>query len=120
MWGILNETSWSNSSYANVHSNLKGKKTDRGGQHVMLLDVRRQYIYAWTPRHSFSPKNKDFTATGQAEVIRLIEQMGPLMVDAPQEEGDTRQIFNEPVYITMDNYFSGDNVMARFEQPLWR
>ena len=34
------------------------------------------------------------------------------MVGAPQEEGDTwRQIFNEPVHITMDNYFSGDNVM---------
>jgi hypothetical protein len=106
------ETSWPNSSYADVHSTLKGKKTDRGGQHVLLLDARRRYIYAWTPRHSFFPKNKDFTATGQAEVIRLLDQIAPLIVGAPQEEGDTRrQIFTEPVHLTMDNYFSGDNVM---------
>ena len=106
------ETSWPTSSNADVHSNLTGKKTDKGGQHVLLLDARRRYIYAWTHRHSYFPKNKDFTATGQAEVIRLIEQIGPLMVGAPQEEGDTwRQNFNEPVHITIDNYFSGDNVM---------
>ena len=95
-----------------MYSTLKGKKTDRGGQHVLLLDARRRYIYAWTPRHSFFPKNKDFTATGQAEVIRLLDQIAPLIVGAPQEEGDTRrQIFTEPVHLTMDNYFSGDNVM---------
>ncbi|MFM8622856.1 MAG: hypothetical protein ACKOB3_05715, partial [Holophagaceae bacterium] len=106
------ETSWPNSSYADVHSNLKGKKTDRGGQHVLLLDARRRYIYAWTPRHSFFPRKKDFTASGQAEVIRLVELISPLIKGAPQEEGDKRrQIFNEPVHITMDNYFSGDNVM---------
>jgi hypothetical protein len=50
------ETSWPNSSYTDVHSNLKGKKTDRGGQHVLFLDARRHYIYAWTPRHSFSQR----------------------------------------------------------------
>ncbi len=58
------ETSWPNSSYADVNSVLKGKKTDKGGQLVLLLDARRRYMYAWTPCHSFFPKNKDFTATG--------------------------------------------------------
>jgi hypothetical protein len=63
------------------------------------------------PRHSFF-KDKDFTAAGQAEVIRLIEQMGPLMVGQPQDEGDTRrQMFNRPDHIPMDNYFRGGNVM---------
>jgi hypothetical protein len=98
------ETSWPNSSYADVHSNQKGKETDKGGQHVLLLDARRRYMYAWTPRHSFFPKNKDFTTTGPAEVVYLIEKLGALMVGAPQEEGDKQhQIFNEPVHITMDN-----------------
>ncbi len=80
---------------------------------MLLLDAKRRYIYAWTPRHSFFPKNKDFTATGQAEVIRLIEKIDPLIVGVPQEKGDTRrQIFNKLVHnITMDNYFSGDYVM---------
>ncbi len=32
------ETSWPD---ADVHSNLIGKKTDKGGQHVLLLDARR-------------------------------------------------------------------------------
>jgi hypothetical protein len=106
------ETSWPNSSYADVHSTLKGKKTDRGGQHVLLLDARRRYIYAWTPRHRFFAKNKSFSATGQAEVVRLIDKMEPLLVGGHQEDGDTRrQIFNAKVHITMDNYFSGDNVM---------
>ncbi len=31
-------TSWPNSSYADVHGRLSGKKTDKGGQHVLLLD----------------------------------------------------------------------------------
>ena len=106
------ETSWPNSSYADVHSNLIGKKTDKGGQHVLLLDARRRYMYAWTPRHSFFPKNKDFTALGPAEIVRLVEIIEPLMVGAHKEEGDTRrQIFHEPVHITMDNYFSGDNIL---------
>ena len=43
------ETSWPNSSYADVHSNLIGKKTDKGGQHVLLLDSNRWYVYAWIP-----------------------------------------------------------------------
>jgi hypothetical protein len=38
------ETSWPNSSYADVNSNLKGKKTDKGGQHVLLLNARRRYM----------------------------------------------------------------------------
>ena len=106
------ETSWPNSSYADVHRTLKGKKTDRGGQHVLLLDARRRYIYAWTPHHRCFAKNETFSATGQAEVVRLIDKMEPLLVGGHQDDGDTRrQIFNERVHITMDNYFSGDNVM---------
>jgi len=49
----MDETMWPNSSYADVHGRLSGKKTDKGGQHVLLLDARRQYMYAWSPRHRF-------------------------------------------------------------------
>ena len=72
-----------------MFSNLIGKKTDKGGQHVLLLDARRRYMYAWTPRHSFFPKNKDFTASGPAEVVRLIEIIAPLLVGAHKEDGDS-------------------------------
>ena len=69
-------------------------------------------MYAWTPRHSFFPKNKEFTASGPAEVVRLIDKIEPLIEGAKKKEGDTRrQIFNEPVHVTMDNYFSGDNIL---------
>jgi hypothetical protein len=69
-------------------------------------------MYVWTPCHSFFQKNKDFTASGPAEVVLLIDKIEPLMVGAHKEEGDTRrQIFLEPVHITLVNYFSGDNVV---------
>jgi hypothetical protein len=45
------KTTWPNSSYANVQRRLNGKKTEKGGQHVLLLDSQRGYVYAWTPCH---------------------------------------------------------------------
>jgi hypothetical protein len=47
----MDETTWPNSSYADVQGRLNGKKTDKGGQHVLLLDAQRRYLYAWTPHH---------------------------------------------------------------------
>ncbi len=42
----LDETTWPNSSYVGIQGPLQGKKTDKGGQHVLLLDSKRRYIYA--------------------------------------------------------------------------
>ena len=42
----LDETTWPNGSYADVHGWLNGKKCNKGGQHVLLLDARRRYLYA--------------------------------------------------------------------------
>ena len=47
----MDETTWQNSSYANVHNKFFNNKTDKGGQHVMLLDARRRYMYAYTARY---------------------------------------------------------------------
>ncbi len=49
----MDEKTWPNSSYADIQGCLQGKKTDKGGQHVLLLDPKRQYIYAYTPCHKF-------------------------------------------------------------------
>jgi hypothetical protein len=35
--------------YADIQGHLQGKKTDKGGHHVLLLDSKRGYIYAYTP-----------------------------------------------------------------------
>jgi hypothetical protein len=64
----MDETTWPNSSYAYTQGRLQGKKTDKGGQHVLLLDSKRQYIYAWTPCHKLFEVVQPFTATGPAEV----------------------------------------------------
>ncbi len=40
----LDEITWPNSSYADIQGRLQGKKTDKGGQHVLLLDSKRRYI----------------------------------------------------------------------------
>jgi hypothetical protein len=36
----MDETTWPNSSYVDVQGRLQGKKTDKGGQHVLLLDSK--------------------------------------------------------------------------------
>ncbi len=69
----LDETTWPNSSYVDIQGHLQGKKTDKGGQHVLLLDSKRQYIYAWTPHHKFFEVVQPFTATGPAEVKHLVD-----------------------------------------------
>ncbi len=94
----LDETTWPNSSYADIQRRLQGKKTDKGGQHVLLLDSKRRYIYAWTPRHKFFEVVKPFTASGLAEVKRLVDMITPLIVGATKDPTDKRkQLFSECV-----------------------
>ncbi len=35
-----NPLTWPNSSYVDIQGHLQGKKTDKGGQHVLLLDFK--------------------------------------------------------------------------------
>jgi hypothetical protein len=37
----MDEITWPNSSYADIQHHLQGKKTDKGGQHVLLPDSKR-------------------------------------------------------------------------------
>jgi hypothetical protein len=91
----MDETTWPNSSYADVHGRLSGKKTDKGGQHVLLLDSTRRYMYAWS--------------------------ITPLVKGASKEATDKRkQLFDEPVHITMDNFFSGDEVLTFLGERGWK
>jgi hypothetical protein len=117
----LDETTWPNSSYAGIQGCLNGKKTDKGGQHVLLLDSKRRYIYAYTPRHKFFEVVQPFTATGPAEVKRLVDIITPLVVGATQDPTDKRkQLFSECVHITMDNLFSGDEVVHYLGEGGWK
>jgi hypothetical protein len=108
----MDETTWPNGSYADMHGRLLGKKCNKGGQHVLLLDSRWRYMYAWTPRHNFYPVVPPFTASGPAEVKRMVELIAPLIKGADKDPSDKRrQIFDEPVHIAMDNFFSGDEIL---------
>ncbi len=108
----MDETTWPNSSYADVQGRLNGKKTDKGGQHVMLLDSQRRYVYAWTPRHKFFEIKAPFTAMGPAEVVIMMVVIKPLVKGAPKEPNDKRrQIYEEHVYVDIDNLFSGIEVL---------
>ncbi len=108
----LDETRWPNSSYADIQGRLQGKKTDKGGQHVLLLDSKRRYIYAWTPRHKFFEVVRPFMATGPVEVKRLVGIITPLVVGATKDQTDKRkQLFSKCVHITMDNLFNGDEAL---------
>ncbi len=84
----LDETTWPNSSYADIQGRLQGKKTDKGGQHVLLLDSKRRYIYSYTPRQIFFEVVQPFTTTGPSEVKRLVDIITPLVVGATQDPTD--------------------------------
>ncbi len=87
----LDETTWPNSSYVDIQCHLQGKKTDKGGQHVLGLDSKRRYIYAYTLCHKFFEVVQPFTATGPAEVKRLVDITTPLVVGATQDPTDKRK-----------------------------
>jgi hypothetical protein len=108
----MDMTTWPNSSYADIQGCLQGKKTDKGGQHVLLLDSIRRYIYACTPCHKFFEVVQPFTEIGPLEVKRLVDMITPLVVGTTKDPTDKRkQIFSERMHIAMDNHFCGDDVL---------
>ncbi len=79
---------------------------------MLLLDSKRRYMYAYTPRHKFFEVVQPFTASGPADVKHLVDMIAPLVVGTIKDPTDKRkQIFSECVHITMDNPFSGDDVL---------
>ncbi len=88
---------------------------------MLLLDSKRQYIYAWTPRHKFFEVVRPFTATGPAEVKRLVDMITPLVVGATKDPKNKRkQLFSECVHITMDNLFNGDEMLRYLGEGGWK
>ncbi len=117
----MDETIRPNSSYADIQGPLQGKKTDKGGQHVLLLDSKKRYIYAYTPCHKFFEVVQPFTATSPAEVKHLVDMIAPLVVGATKDPTDKRkQIFSECVHIAMVNHFSGDDVLRYLGEGGWK
>ncbi len=69
----------------------------------MLLDSKRQYIYAYTPRHKFFEVVQPFTTTGPADMKHLMNMIAPLVVGTTKGPTDKRkQIFSEYVHIAME------------------
>ncbi len=95
----LDETTWSNSSYADIQGCLQGKKTDKGEQHVLLLDSKKRSIHAYTPRHKFFEVVQPFPATGPAEVKCLVDIITPLVVGTTQDPTDKESNYSVSVSI---------------------
>ena len=109
----VDETTWSNASYADMQGWLRGKKESKGGQHTIAVDARSRHMYAWTPRHKGFPKESPFTREVPMEVKRIVGISNPLVVGEKQDKGDKRrQIFLEKSCLGMDNHFSGEHVNA--------
>ena len=107
----LDETSWANGSYSDMNRRLKGKKINKGGQHTIVVDAKKRYPIAWTPRHKLFKKEGKFTQEGPMEMKRLCEMLLPLVKGSPQDANDKRrQIFDAVPCLGMDNHFSGDHV----------
>jgi hypothetical protein len=108
----MDETTWPNSSYADVQGCLQGKKTGNGGQHVLLLGSKRRYIYAYILCHKFFEVVQPFTASSPAEVRRLVDMIAPFVVGATKDPTDKRkQLFSECMHIAMDNHLIGNDVL---------
>ena len=89
-----------------MQGQTKGKKTAKGGQHVLVVNARRRYIYAYTPRHSFLEKEPPFTQQGPAEVKRLVDDLSKLVIGSPKSDNDKRrQIWDEIPHTLVDNHF---------------
>ncbi len=117
----MDKTKWPNSSYTDIQGRLQGKKIDKGGQHMLLLDSIRRYIYAWTPHHKFFEVVHPFMATGPAEVKCLVEMIAPLITGITKDPTDKRkQIFSKCTHIAMDNFFSSDNVLRYLGEGGWK
>ncbi len=117
----VDETTWPNSSHADVQGRLQGKKIDKGEQHVLLLDSKRQYIYAYTPCHKLFKVVQPFTASGPAEMKHLVGMIAPLVVGTTKDPTDKRkQIFSECVHIAMDNHFIDDDVLRYLGEGVWK
>jgi hypothetical protein len=87
----------------------------------LLLAAQRQYLYAWTPRHKFFEVKSPFTAMGPAEVVRMMDIIRPLVKGEPMEPTDKRrQIFDEKVYVTIDNLFGGDEILRYLGEDGWK
>jgi hypothetical protein len=111
----MDKTTWPNSIYADIQVHLQEKKTDKGGQHVLLLDPKRQYIHAWTPHHKYFEVVSPITATGPAQVKHLVGMITHLVIVIGTTKDPTdkrKQIFSECVHIAMNNFFSGDEVLC--------
>ena len=81
----------------------------------------RRYLYAWTPRHKFFEVKAPFTASGPAEVVRLIDNITPLIMGEEKDDNDNRrQIFQQKIHIAMDNYFSGDEILKFLGERGWK
>jgi hypothetical protein len=117
----MDDTTWPDSNYADIQGRLQGKKTDKGGQHVLLLDSKRQYIYAWTPHNKFFEVVQPFMATSPAEVKRLVDMIAPLVMGTTKDPTDKRvQIFSECKHIATDNFFNGGEVLSYLGERGWK
>ena len=100
----LDETTWPNASFTDMHGRLLGKKCNTGGQHVLLLDSKRHYVYAWTPHHKFFAKTPPFTASGPAEVKQKVELITHLVKGAAKDATNSlRQIWCSFIRISMES-----------------
>jgi hypothetical protein len=101
---------------SDIQGHLQGKKTDKGGQHVLFLDSKRQYIYAWTPHHKYFE-----VATSPAEVKQLVGMTTSLVIGATKDPTDKRKhIFSECMHIAMVNFFSGGEVLSYLWEGGWK
>ncbi len=108
----VDETTWSNGSYAEIHSKIRNKPgASKGGQHTLVVDSVSRFIYGYTPRHKHFKRVAPFTQEGPAEVKQILDILDPIVIGVEKEEHDKRrQFFPEKPSLGMDNHFSGGPV----------
>ncbi len=118
----VDETTWSFSGMGGEASGqIKNKPgVTKGGQTVMIHDVRRRYPRAYFHRHALVKKIDGFTQQGPNELYELLQQVSKLTRDTPTISTNndatppaTKIYERGRFHVTADNHFSGDAI-ARY------
>ena len=108
----IDETTWPNCLYSDMHKHLRGQKVNKGGHPMIVVDAQSQYVCMHaTPQRV--QKGREFTQDGQIRLKCLCKTPTPLVKNQPREEDDMRrQIFDKKPCLGMNNHFRGIYVDA--------
>ncbi len=101
-----------NASYSDVQGCIQDKPgVVKSRQHIVVVDSNWRFVYGYTVQHKVFEQIKPFTQEGPAKVKCLFDLLLPWIVGNYKRNDKRRQICLNPPFLSMDDHFSGDDVL---------